>query len=113
MQIHWGLAEGRVGGPEDWQTYILVANTNEFNTADITMRFFRQDGPPVVKQFTVLTNSRFTVAVGAALVPEITAGSFGVDITSSVPIVVERAMYGNANGVIWAAGTSATATKLP
>jgi hypothetical protein len=90
-----------------------VANTNEFITADVTMRFYRQDGPPVVKQFTVLTNSRFTVAVGATLVPEITAGSFGVDITSSAPIVVERAMYGNANGVIWAAGTSATATKLP
>jgi hypothetical protein len=113
FQLHWGLAEGRVGGPEDWQTYILVANTYEYYWANVIMRFYRQDGAPVVKQFTVPPNSRFTVAVGSALVPEITAGSFGVDITSSTPIVVERAMYGNANGVIWAAGTSATATKLP
>ena len=28
-------------------------------------------------------------------------------------IVVERAMYSNANGVVWAAGTNALATKLP
>jgi hypothetical protein len=113
FQLHWGLAEGRVGGPEAWQTYILLANTNEFYAADVTLRFYRQDGLPVVKQLAVPANSRATVAVGAALEPEITEGSFGVDITSSIPIVVERAMYGNANGVVWAAGTSATATRLP
>ena len=111
--MHWGLAEGRAGGPEDWQTYVLIANTNLFYAADVTMRFYRQDGPPVVKHFTVPASSRFNVPVGAPLVAEITSGSFGVDITSSIPIVVERAMYGNANGVIWASGTSATATKLP
>jgi len=27
-------------------------------------------------------------------------------------LVVERAMYANANGVVWAAGTNALATKL-
>jgi hypothetical protein len=34
-------------------------------------------------------------------------------IESTQPIVVERSMYANANGVIWAAGTNATATRLP
>jgi hypothetical protein len=102
-----------VGGPEDWQTYILVANTNEFNPAAVTMRFFRQDGPPVVKQFNVTPNSRFTVAVGAALVPEITQGSFGVDITSSAPIVVERAMYGSQPGQPFAAGHNSAGVTAP
>jgi hypothetical protein len=29
------------------------------------------------------------------------------------PIAVEKAMYWNADGVIWAAGTNVTATRLP
>jgi hypothetical protein len=38
---------------------------------------------------------------------------FGTLITSDQPIVVERAMYWNVNGEVWAAGTNATATRLP
>jgi hypothetical protein len=38
---------------------------------------------------------------------------FSAVITSNgVPIVVERAMYTDANGQTWAAGTAALATKL-
>lgn len=33
--------------------------------------------------------------------------------TNAVPIIVERAMYSDAQGVRWAAGTNALATKLP
>ena len=43
----------------------------------------------------------------------LTDETFGAHITSSSPIVVERAMYSDANGQVWAAGTSATATRLP
>jgi hypothetical protein len=32
---------------------------------------------------------------------------------SPIEIVVERAMYSNADGVVWAAGTNALATRLP
>ena len=39
--------------------------------------------------------------------------SFGTRIDSTQPIVVERSLYSNANGIIWAAGTNATATRLP
>ena len=39
---------------------------------------------------------------------------FGVVVESDGPsIVVERAMYSNANGIVWAAGTAAVATPLP
>jgi hypothetical protein len=34
-------------------------------------------------------------------------------VTSVAPIVVERALYLNANGLVWSAGTNATATRLP
>ena len=34
-------------------------------------------------------------------------------IKAGVPVVVERAMYSDADGVQWAAGTNAVATRLP
>jgi hypothetical protein len=46
-------------------------------------------------------------------VPELADEDFGARIDSSQPIVVERSLYSNADGVIWAAGTNATATRLP
>jgi hypothetical protein len=40
--------------------------------------------------------------------------SFGVLVESDGPdIVVERAMYTNVNGIVWAAGTAALGTPLP
>jgi hypothetical protein len=112
---HWGLAEGRVGGPAGYQTYILLANPGP-TAADVTVRFLRTSGAPLVKTFTVPPASRFNIAItgdpnGDA--PELTDEAFGAAIESTQPIVVERAMYSNANGVIWAAGTGATATRLP
>jgi hypothetical protein len=46
-------------------------------------------------------------------VPELAGESFGALIEATQPIVVERSMYSNANGTVWAAGTNATATPLP
>jgi hypothetical protein len=67
----------------------------------------------VTKSFHVPATSRYNVAVPSADVPELTDETFGAHITSSSRIVVERAMYSDANGQVWAAGTSATATRLP
>jgi hypothetical protein len=59
-------------------------------------------------------NTRFNVTVGpGSPVPELTNEHFGALITSDQPIAVERALYWNGNGQIWAAGTNATATRLP
>jgi hypothetical protein len=68
----------------------------------------------VTRQFTVPPQSRFNVTVGlGTLVPELADENFAVAITSTQPIVVERSLYWNANGQIWAAGTNATGTRLP
>ena len=60
-------------------------------------------------------NSRLNVSVRGAgsAVPELLDETFGAVIVSSQPIAVERAMYGNAGGQVFAAGTNATATRLP
>jgi hypothetical protein len=34
-------------------------------------------------------------------------------IESTQPIAVERSLYSTVGGLIWAAGTNATATRLP
>jgi YVTN family beta-propeller protein/autotransporter-associated beta strand protein len=112
----WGLAEGRVGGADEAQTYILLANPNTGADADVTLTFLRADGTTVIKTLTVPSASRFNVAVlpgAGSMAPELTNESFGAIIESTHPIVVERSVYTNANGVTWAAGTSATATRLP
>jgi hypothetical protein len=111
--VRWGLAEGRVGGPEGYQTYVLLANTGAID-ADVTIAFLRTDGTTVTKMMTVPAASRMNVAIAGAGsdVPELADESFGALIDAAQPIVVERSMYSNANGVTWAAGTNATATPL-
>ena len=47
--------------------------------------------------------------------PELAEASFGalVEVTNGVGIVVERSMYWNSGGVVWAAGTNSAATRIP
>jgi hypothetical protein len=77
----------------------------------VTITFLREGLSPVERTFEVSPRSRFNVDTGA--VSELADLSFGAVITSDQPIAVERAMYNNANGQLWAAGTNATATPLP
>ena len=90
------------------------------------MTLFKEDGASLVRTFPITANSRLNVPVGASEAdggfgPAIAGQRFGCVVESLVPaggtvpaqVVVERAMYSNANGVIWAAGTNAAATKLP
>jgi autotransporter-associated beta strand protein len=113
LGTRWGLAEGRIGGPSNYQTYILLANPWTF-AADVTIQFLRTSGPPIVKTFKVDPASRYNVSVGpGTLVPELTNEEFGAVITSTISLAVERALYSDAIGQVWAAGTNATAARLP
>jgi len=107
----WGLAEGRVGGDNNAQTYILLATS--ISGAQVTITFLRENGVPVQKSFTVPGFSRLNVRVGGPEVPEINNERFGVLIESTAPIAVERALYWDAGNATWAAGSNATATRLP
>jgi hypothetical protein len=112
--LRWGLAEGRVGGASDAQTFILIANPGA-SAAAITATFLRTDGTMLVKTFTVQPTSRFTIGVtgdAAGPVPELTNESFATVISSTEPVIVERSLYTSTNGLIWTAGTSSTGTRL-
>jgi hypothetical protein len=112
--LRWGLAEGRTGGPEGYQTYVLLANPDSA-AASVTLTFLRiAGGSPITKTVSVPPNARRTVSTGpGTAVPELTDEEFGVVVTADRPIFVERAMYSNANGTFWAAGSNATATPIP
>jgi hypothetical protein len=109
----WGLAEGRVGGPEGYQTFILLANGDTTRAADVRITFLRANGTTVMRSFTVAPASRLTVRANE--VTELANEPFGalIEVTSGPGIFVERALYSNAQGVTFAAGTNALATRLP
>jgi autotransporter-associated beta strand protein len=111
--LKWGLAEGRAGGPESYQTYILVANAG-MEPAHVVIEFLgdgESDTPGTVT-IDVPAQRRINVPVVGFGTPEDPATTFGAVIFADKPIVVERAMYWNVNGEVWAAGTNATATRL-
>ena len=113
VSARWGLAEGRVGMDRGFETYILLANPNT-TAANVQITFLRPNGSTVVKTFTVNPSSRFNVAASSAA-PELQNEEFGalIEVTNGLGIGVERAMYSNALGQTWAAGTNALATRLP
>jgi hypothetical protein len=109
--LKWALAEGRVGGPSAAQTFILLANPGDVDAA-VTIVYFRSNGTTVTKPYVVPASSRVNVMVNTE-VPELANEVFSSLITADRPIFVERAVYADAVGVFWAAGTNATATPIP
>jgi photosystem II stability/assembly factor-like uncharacterized protein len=120
--VAWGLAEGEVGGPRGEATYVLIANASQFDgRAQVTLYF--EDGTTASRTVELTARSRTNVDIGA---PEAFGGfgaaaqdrRFAVVVESIdagaglAELVVERAMYSNAGGAMWAAGTNALATKL-
>jgi hypothetical protein len=111
----WALAEGEAGGANGVQTYVLVANTSPFaGSARVTVVY--DDGTSEEQIVALPPSSRTNVDVASTF-----AGAaerrFGVLVeslgASPAQLVVERAMYSNAGGTTWAAGTNALGTRLP
>lgn len=113
----WAVAEGEVDEARGLETYLLVANTSAAAaTVRVTLLF--EDGTEAVREFgpaDIPARSRFNVPVGHYF-PEARGRRFGAIVESRgdspAEIVVERATYWDAEGVRWAAGTNALATRL-
>jgi M6 family metalloprotease-like protein len=110
----WGLAEGEVGGPSELDTYVLVANVSAAaGLVRVTLLF--EDATTATREFVVAPQSRFNVWVREEF-PQARGRRFGAIVQSlgaaPAQLVVERAMYGNALGVQWAAGTNALGVRL-
>jgi hypothetical protein len=110
----WALAEGEEGGPREVSTYVLIANlSSEPGSARVRIVF--EDGSSTEKTFALGPRTRFNVEAGVEF-PLTIGRRFGVIVeslgASPAVLVVERAMYWNARGVVWAAGTASLGTRL-
>jgi hypothetical protein len=108
----WGLAEGRLGGPLNFHTYILLANP-QTTAAAVTVTFLRERGTPVVRRYTVAPTSRLTV--DASEVSGLEESTFGavIAVDNDVPIIVERSLYWDTAGFTFSGGTNVTGIRLP
>ena len=119
----WAVADGLTGGPDNARTYLLVASGNSASVDSLRVLLCRDAGPPIERIFTdaLTPNGRLTIDIGIAF-PEIVGERVGFILESMgqssggpvtpMPIVVERAMYNDAAGVFWAAGSNLVATRL-
>ncbi len=109
----WGLAEGRVGGADAFETYILIGNDGA-TASEVRVTFLRKDGGTVVRQYTVEPKTRFNVAVNA-MVAELANEEFGalIEVLEGSPVTVERSLYHSSGGVQFRGGTATQAMRLP
>ncbi|NPV58051.1 MAG: L,D-transpeptidase [Actinobacteria bacterium] len=84
----WYFAEGYTGGGFD--EYILVLNPNP-QDAVVTLDFMKPDGSVYSQDFPARAGSRITINVDAA--PDMGDTDVSVRLTSTLPVVAERAMY--------------------
>jgi subtilisin-like proprotein convertase family protein len=110
--LRWGVADGRVGGPRGYQTFILLANPSPF-PAEVEVRFLKPTFT-VTKTYTLSPKSRRNIWANGD-VPELGEGTFSADIRvlNFQPIAVEKALYWNSGSEAFAGGTNVTATRLP
>jgi subtilisin-like proprotein convertase family protein len=83
----WLFAEGSQGF---FDTYVLLANDNATAT-DVTVRFLLESGGVVNVPITIPGKTRHTMYAGDVVA--LRSQSFGIDVTSVLPIIAERAMY--------------------
>jgi hypothetical protein len=115
----WVLAEGENGGAIGWNTFILVANTGTTG-GTINVRLLLPTGQTggVLTGLPIQAQSRTTYDLrqrleAAGLPVDTQAGVLIESEGASLPLVVERAMYRNVNGVTFQVGTNALGTPLP
>jgi hypothetical protein len=109
---NWFLAEGATGS--FFETFVLIANPSS-TQANATVRFLPDTGAPVEKLYEVPAGQRRTINIqveDAALVNAAVA----TQVTSDVPIIVERAQYWPDPAPSWyeahnSFGVTSTATR--
>lgn len=93
----WLFAEGFTGGNATtaFETFLLLANTSNVATT-AAVDYLLDTGQVVTRTYPVGPRQRFTVWVdqeGRTGDSRLTAAAFGIRVTSTQPIVAERAMY--------------------
>jgi hypothetical protein len=93
----WFLAEGATGPYFD--LFVLIANPTGAD-ASITVTFLLPNGNTVIQSYTVAANSRFNIWVDT--LPGIENTAVATIVESTIPIIVERAMWWPGTAATWA-----------
>ena len=96
----WYFSEGATS---IFDLYYLLQNPGT-SPATVTITFLPESGPAVTRTYTVPAQRRVTVYING--ISGMPSSLMGAAISSTAPIVAERAMYFNAGGVIFAAGSA-------
>jgi hypothetical protein len=105
----WYLAEGATGGP--FNLFYLLQNPGD-TAATVTVRFLRAaPEPPLTRVYAVAAHSRYSIWVD--VIEELASTDVSAVITSTADLAVERAMYLDAPGIPFVAGTAASAVTAP
>jgi hypothetical protein len=105
-RTNWYVAEGATGG--FFSTFLLLANPNASPTT-ATIRYLLPGGRVVTRTHNLAAQSRTTIGVNG-VVPNT---DVSMDVSATLPIIVERAMYwpgNNWNEAHASAGIAATGT---
>jgi hypothetical protein len=108
----WYLAEGATTG--SFNLYYLIQNPGT-QSAEIEIRYLLPaPAAPVVKTYTIAANSRQSIYVNDE-VPALGEAEISAVVTSTnnVPVIVERAMYRDANNQLFGAGHASAALANP
>jgi hypothetical protein len=108
LSTSWSFAEGATGF---FHTYLLLGNPSDA-TATVTVHYQLPSGATLTKSYSVAARSRRTIDVNREDV-QLASTSVGMTVTSTLPIVAERAMWWGGN--LWtegsvSVGSSATGT---
>ncbi len=105
----WYLAEGATH--LNFNLFYLLVNPNAA-PASVTVTYLLGSGPPFVKTYTLGPNSRANIWVDEED-PLLASTDVSSIIQSTLPIVVERAMYANNGGLAFGAGHASAAIPAP
>ena len=60
-QTRWMFAEGAIGGPRGFQTYVLISNPSATDTATVHVNFLNSRGERLIEGVTLAPGTRQTV----------------------------------------------------
>jgi hypothetical protein len=99
----WVFAEGEVGGVQNVDTYLVFANPGD-EPVLFTMNVIREAGAPI--PYTLRLNPQARTTIRLRDVGLADGERFGVEVESSLPIVVERSVYWTADWQYMRGGTN-------
>jgi hypothetical protein len=105
----WYLTEGTT--VLGFNLFYLLLNPQDV-TANVTLRYLRPSGPPIVRTYTILPHARSTLRVND-VDPALAGSDVSAQIVSDQPIIAERAMYADRQGQLFALGTASAGVTAP